>query len=135
MSLEGLTREGVLAALRECDELGREAFLKRYGYRKARDYPLVYEGEEYDSKAIAGVAYGFDHPSEGPLRWDQFSGGAVTVAPVLRALGFEVRGGGNAVVLQTRDAVHARRALPELNSERPDPPEEGSTLGWASVQE
>jgi hypothetical protein len=38
-----------------------------------------FEGREYDTKAIAGVAYGNDHPDEGPLAASAFSGGLGTV--------------------------------------------------------
>ena len=34
----------VRAAVSECDELGRDNFLKRYGYKYSRRYPLVYGG-------------------------------------------------------------------------------------------
>jgi predicted restriction endonuclease len=78
----------VIAAIRECDRLGRDAFLEQYGYGPARDYFLLYRGKAYDSKAIAGVA----HSGVGgrPLRSTEFSGGNATVARVLIRLGFEV---------------------------------------------
>jgi hypothetical protein len=45
--------------------------LEFYGFGMARDYPPPYEGEEYDSKATAGVAYGDDIETDrlepGPL--------------------------------------------------------------------
>lgn len=47
----------MLKVLVERDELGREAFLKKYGFGEARSYVVVHEGREYDSKAaVAGVA-------------------------------------------------------------------------------
>ena len=49
-ALVGLT---VKLALAECERLGREEFLRRYGYGHAREYVLRYGGHEYDSKAIA----------------------------------------------------------------------------------
>jgi hypothetical protein len=54
MSLADLTRPAVLAAIEEHDRLGREDFLHRYGFGPARDYRLLFDGREYDSKAIAG---------------------------------------------------------------------------------
>ncbi len=76
----------VLTAIEECDQLGRDAFLKRYGYREARDYFIVRNGRRYDSKAIAGVAHrGVDGRV---LRAAEFSGGAATVGRVLGHLGF-----------------------------------------------
>lgn len=78
----------VLAAIAEFDQLGRDAFLKLYGYRPAIGYFLVHGGRRYDSKAIAGVAH---REVDGrPLRPDEFSGGNATVARVLGGLGFEV---------------------------------------------
>ncbi|WP_344941250.1 hypothetical protein [Sphaerisporangium flaviroseum] len=88
MGLPDLRREMILTAVEEYDELGRDAFLERYGYGPARDYFLVYGNRRYDSKAIAGVA----HRAVGgrPLRASEFSGGNATVARVLIDLGFEV---------------------------------------------
>ena len=87
MSLTELTsRAAVLAALREFDERGRELFLSRYGFNHARSYFLEYEGSRYDSKAIAGVAHGIQHPHLGPLRAADFSGGEATVKKVLEGL-------------------------------------------------
>ncbi|MEV5683261.1 hypothetical protein AB0L68_08715 [Streptomyces sp. NPDC052164] len=52
-----IKRESVLKVLAEHDELGREAFLAKYGFGEARSYVLVHDGQEYDSKAVAGVAH------------------------------------------------------------------------------
>jgi putative restriction endonuclease len=91
MSLAGLTsRDAVLAAIAECDRLGQQHFLASHGYRPAREYVLEHAGRAYDSKAIAGVAYGYQHPAEGPLRAADFSGGQATVRRVLAAMGFTV---------------------------------------------
>lgn len=49
--------DAVRAAMAECDQLGSDKFLKRFGYKHSRLYPLHYGGKTYDSKAIAGVAY------------------------------------------------------------------------------
>jgi 5-methylcytosine-specific restriction protein A len=82
--------DAVKAAIAECDMLGREGFLSKYGYKRATKYPLVFEGREYDSKAIAGVAYGKEHGA--PLKWADFSGGVRHgVVPTLHKLGFQVR--------------------------------------------
>jgi len=90
MVLSDLTsREAVLAAIRECDELGRDRFLEKYGFRPARRFRLIHDGKIYDSKAIAGVAYGYQFPDHGPLKFSEFSGGEETVRPVLERMGFE----------------------------------------------
>lgn len=90
MALGGVTRESVLAAMDEFDELGREAFLNEYGFGPARTYFVLRDGNQYDSKAIYGVAYGLDHPDEGPLTYNDFSSGEATVVRQLEELDFEV---------------------------------------------
>jgi hypothetical protein len=91
MSLEDISRrDSVLAAIEECRQLGRDAFLRKYGFGPAREYHIVLDGERFDSKAILGAAHGFEFPDQGPLRAEQFSGGAATVAPKLNELGFTV---------------------------------------------
>lgn len=77
-------RRDVLGAIAEFDRLGRDSFLERYGFRRARRYFLVHDGEQYDSKAIWGVAVGL-----GPA---DFSGGQEHAVRALRELGFEVEG-------------------------------------------
>ncbi|MEV0765180.1 HNH endonuclease [Nocardia sp. NPDC050435] len=71
---------------------GRDNFLADRGFTRARDYFVLHDGRAYDSKAIAGVAYGLETGIE--RRSADFTGGA-GVADRLRALGFEV--------VQTRD--------------------------------
>lgn len=93
MSLRELSRDSVNRAMREFDRLGRDAFLEKYGFGKARDYLLTENGSDYDSKAIAGVAHGY-LPGRSPLKPEDFGGGK----PVIRALsrlGFTVRGPDN----------------------------------------
>jgi 5-methylcytosine-specific restriction protein A len=70
--------------------VGRPAFLARYGFIRARRYYLAWNGEHYDSKAIVGAAHGYEFPDQGPLAWDDFSGGERTVKRKLEALDFEV---------------------------------------------
>ncbi len=91
LSLGRLTsREAVLKAIEEYDQLGRDEFLKNHGFGEARSYVLVYEEREYDSKAIAGVACKYQFGSS--LSAAEFSGGQATVQKKLQALGFVVRG-------------------------------------------
>jgi hypothetical protein len=85
-----LTKAAVQAAIREFDQIGRAAFLEKHGFRPAKSYFLIDRGRRYDSKAIAGVAYKYIASSKGPLRAKDFSGGELTVARTLRALGFDV---------------------------------------------
>lgn len=91
MALRDLSSpEAVLHALTEYDRLGQDAFLRAYGFGRARQYQLLYGGRRYDSKAIAGAAHRYQFPELGPLQARDFSGGEVTVASRLRSLGFEV---------------------------------------------
>lgn len=85
-----LTREAVLSAIAEYDNAGRERFLSKYGFGAARAYWLHHNGRRYDSKAIAGAAFGYlpGHPK--PLSRAELHGGKIETAPVLRRLGFVV---------------------------------------------
>jgi hypothetical protein len=91
MPLSDLTdRAAVQAAIDQCEELGRDPFLARYGFRRARSYFPLHNGIRYDSKAIAGVAHGIQHPELGVLRPGEFTGGEKTVKAKLESLGFKV---------------------------------------------
>ncbi|MGG5889443.1 HNH endonuclease [Falsiroseomonas sp. HC035] len=80
----------VLQAIRELDDLGREAFLAKYGYGEAREFWLLHNGERYDSKAIVGVAFKYQKGIGQALDREDFSGGSATVQKALERLGFEV---------------------------------------------
>ena len=82
-----ISKRGVRNAIAEFRREGREATLRKYGFAEALDYVLVYEGEQYPSKAVYGIAHALQYPDEPPIR---FSGGAEVVGR-LRQLGFEVR--------------------------------------------
>lgn len=89
MALTDISSGDVIAAIQEFDELGRDAFLGKYGMGEARSYVLHYNGREYDSKAILAAAHGH-HPGLEPLRASEFSGGDQGTARYLRRLGFVV---------------------------------------------
>ena len=92
MALSDLTmRDAVLRAVEEYDHIGQDEFLTKYGFGRAREYFLAYNGKLYDSKAIVGAAHGYQFPQHGPLGPHDFSGGEATVQRKLEALGFEVR--------------------------------------------
>ena len=91
MSLSEIrSRSSVLSAIAQYDEIGREAFLAKYGFGEARRYFLIHNGHRYDSKAILGAAHGFEFPDLGPLERGDFSGGEATVQRKLEELGFDV---------------------------------------------
>lgn len=86
-----VSRKSVLAAIAEFDRAGRDAFLAWHGFRKSR-YLLVYAGREYDSKAIFGVAVGYEQGETGEtLPPSRFSGGVAHVKRWLARLGFAFR--------------------------------------------
>ena len=80
----------VEAALDEFDALGREAFLTKYGFGRARRYFVRRDGKYYDSKAIAGASVGFERPDRGSADDDEFSGGEHGAKAKLEELGFDV---------------------------------------------
>jgi hypothetical protein len=84
------SRDAVLAAIKEFQSLGRETFLRKYGFAPSRKFLISHEDGEYDSKAIAGVAYGHQFPDRGSLKAGDFSEGEETVRPVLEGLGFHI---------------------------------------------
>lgn len=82
------SRDAVLQAISEYDAIGADAFLQKYGYKSATKYRVLYNGRLYDSKAIVGVAYGFQFGKA--LAAYEFSGGKATIIPKLEELGFQV---------------------------------------------
>jgi hypothetical protein len=79
--MTNLTKDRVLAVLREYDEIGEAEFLAKHNFRPGR-YMLVRNGKRYHSKAVFGVAMG-----KGA---GEFSGGAATVQRAAQKLGLKV---------------------------------------------
>jgi len=91
MPLSDLTSpQAVKQALDEFDQVGRVAFLAKYGFGQAREYFLRRGNRLYDSKAIAGAALGHQFPNQAPLTAREFSGGEATVQSKLEELGFDI---------------------------------------------
>ncbi|MEU7979380.1 HNH endonuclease [Micromonospora sp. NPDC049081] len=91
MALTDITRQAVLDAIAEFDQLGRDRFLETYKFGRALSYFVEHNGNLYDSKAIAGYAHG---RVPGQRRWttDDFTGGENSVARHLRdRLGFTMQ--------------------------------------------
>jgi hypothetical protein len=84
------SRQAVLEAMTEHEQMGSDAFLRKYGYRTPDSYWILHEGKRYPSKAILGVAWHYQDLSQPPLHPSQFSGGRATVQATAEALGFEV---------------------------------------------
>jgi hypothetical protein len=83
----------VIRAIKECDKLGLNKFLKKYGFGKERKFALIYhEGtiQEFPSKAIWGVAHLYD-----PAFWKVIKGnGGINpgcAASALLHLGFQIK--------------------------------------------
>src|SRR4051812_45451981 len=85
-----VTRQPVLDAIAEFDRLGRDRFLEKYGFGRARSYWLLHSGRRYDSKAIIGAAHGYAWPRVGPLGPGDFVGGEASVKRKLEQLRFTV---------------------------------------------
>ncbi len=70
--------------------MGRDAFLKKYGFRKLRSCFIIQGERRYDAKAIVSAAHGYDRPDLGPLPTQDFSSGNAKVTRFLESLGFDV---------------------------------------------
>lgn len=111
MSLSQLTDPAAVeAAMDEYDAIGAEAFRAKYGYGKARNLFVVRSGKLYDSKAIAGVAFGKQHAERGALRAEEFSGGDQTVRKTLEALGFTIWSSDATAPFRSEEALNQVRA-------------------------
>lgn len=123
------SRESVLAAIKEFNDSGREAFLTTHGFGPARNYFLVHDGARYDSKAIYSVAYGYEHPDEGPLASSEFSGGEGSVANRLESAGFQIERAGP----QVDQRVWLIRAGREGRDEKLALDQEAAVIGWSNL--
>jgi len=83
-----VNRAHVLAALEEYDRLGSREFLSRYRFGRSTAYTLWHGGQEYDSKAVLGVAY--LHATGRAATRDELAGSLGGGAKVLERLGFDV---------------------------------------------
>ncbi|MFF9758674.1 HNH endonuclease [Streptomyces caelestis] len=133
MGLGDIRYEDVIAATEEFRRLGRDDFLRTYGFKRARSYEMVLDGLRYDSKAIAGVAHG--HATGEFLRAGDFSGGAATVARCLRELGFAVETGETSLD-HSALLEHLRKLKVSRGPGHPDPSRhQPLSLLWAISRE
>ena len=125
-----ITRESALAAIAQFDTDGPDETLAEHGFGPARDYVVVYDGKEYPSKALFGIAYGIEYPDEIPIRERGLQGGGLVLRR-LRELGFEIRSlKSSALGLQE----HLRSVLSDyLRARREDPFGSGSAV-WQSFE-
>ncbi|MFV2117824.1 hypothetical protein ACE14D_05000 [Streptomyces sp. Act-28] len=89
MGLADVTRESVLKAMEECDELGEESFLLRHGFEPARSPLLMHEGKRYGFDAIVGVAHRYALGRSLPP--DTLADERASAIRAVAQLGFEVR--------------------------------------------
>jgi HNH endonuclease len=89
MAMKEITRREILLAIDECKGLTKAELYDKYGFRQARSYILIHDGERYDSKAVVGIAHRFVPGSNGPLLYTDFGGGG-PVKRLLEKLDFEV---------------------------------------------
>jgi len=83
-----VTRDDVLRAIQEYDQLGPEAFFSEHGFAPTTTYDLVWDDRRYPPKAILGTAYEFATGQR--LASGDFEGGKTGAVRVLGKLGFTV---------------------------------------------
>src|SRR6185295_8920143 len=86
-----VSRGAILRAIAEFDRNGRAETLARHGFRRALDYVILYEGKEYDSKALYAIAYGLEYPDDPPLRDRAGFSGGLTITRKLEREGFRIK--------------------------------------------
>jgi hypothetical protein len=84
-----VTRDEVVRAIHEYDQLGAEAFFSAHGYAPTTTYDLVWDKHRYPPKAILGTAYEFATGTR--LASGDFEGGKSGAVKVLGNLGFTVQ--------------------------------------------
>ncbi len=77
-----------MSALAEAEQLGSREFLSRYRFGRTAAYTLWHGGQEFDSKAILGVAY--LHATGRAATRDDFNEGLGKAMRYLQELGFDV---------------------------------------------
>ena len=85
---DDVTRDDVVRAIKEYDQLGAEAFYSAHGFGPTTTYDLVWEKRRYPPKAVLGTAYEFATGSR--LASGDFEGGKSGAVKVLGSLGFTV---------------------------------------------
>ena len=83
--------QAVVQALAEFDQLGRQAFLRKYGFGGAGRFRIMHHDRQYDAKAVIGAARGFQFPNRGPMKSEDFPSNARSVKELLEGLGFDVQ--------------------------------------------
>lgn len=83
-----VSRDHVVTAIEEYDELGGDALLAAHDSARPRDHTLTFRGRLYDAKVVAGLAY--MRATRAAASPDDLFRGRHSAAVVLRDLGFDV---------------------------------------------
>ena len=89
VSWDSVSRDDVLRAIKEFDQLGPERFYSEHGYAPTTTYELVQDERRYPPKAILGTAYEFSTGQR--LASGDFEGGKSGAVKVLGELGFNIQ--------------------------------------------
>jgi hypothetical protein len=84
-----VTRDDVVRAIQEYDQLGPEGFFSEHGFGPATTYDLVSGERRYPPKAILGTAY--ELATGQRLASGDFEGGKSGAVTVLGKLGFTIQ--------------------------------------------
>jgi hypothetical protein len=82
--------DAVRRSLATFDQIGREAFLLRYGFGHAREWDVASDDYHYDAKAVLGVAHYYQFPDPSLRHPNGFKSGQATVNRKLTELGFRL---------------------------------------------
>lgn len=128
-TFSAVTRTHILQAIAEFDDRGRENFLGLYGFEPTRSYPLIHDGDEYDSTAILGVAHRY--ATGRAATPEEFSRGIDGAVLILRKRGFEVLDpiGAPPIVSPKAPKARANAKAPRTTTPRKSPtPEPALTM-------
>jgi hypothetical protein len=110
VAFSAVTRQHVLAAISEYDEVGQDAFLGRYGFAPSREHVVRHANQSYDSKALLGASVGYATGTAATPA--EFTSSKTAAAKVLRDLDFDVLSPEKAdtvVAVPTTTIANARR--------------------------
>ena len=128
---EELTRAAVLHALSEYDEIGGDAFLRKYGRLGSRTYWIIHQGKRYHMKAVWGAAY--EHAGmQQPHRSRGTCKNSIVVAKLLENLEFAIEheggnNGGSPGAEDEEQAAESASVFHEKNRILYGPPGTGKT--------
>ncbi|MBD5787434.1 hypothetical protein IF650_14770 [Cellulosimicrobium terreum] len=116
-TFSAVTRQHILSAIAEYDDRGAENFLGVYGFTRSVREVLEHEGEEYDAKAILGVAHKFATGRTATA--DELAGGKVDAITILRKRGFDATGPVTAAPAPAVRASRSTTSSPRTRSTTP----------------